>query len=52
MTHLRYKATDDSFDIDLRLEGMDEEEKSFWSAWLHLATIQWMKLFNKMVVIE
>jgi hypothetical protein len=45
--HLRYKAIDDSFDIDLRLEGMNEEEISLWRAWLHLITIQWMKLFDR-----
>ena len=47
VTHLRYKATDNSFDIDLHLEGMNEEETHFWSAWLQLITIQWMKLFNR-----
>ncbi len=47
MTHLRYKATDDSFDIDLRLEGMSEEEQSFWSIWLQSQMQLWIKLFDR-----
>ena len=31
MTHLRYKATDESWDLDLKLEGFTEEQERYWS---------------------
>ena len=29
--HLRYIATDKRWDIDLKLEGLSEEQESYWA---------------------
>ena len=45
--HLRYRAEDESWDIDLKLEGMSEEEIAWFSANLQTMMYLWYKVWGK-----
>ena len=50
--HLRYKAEDESWDIDLRLEGMSDAEIAWFSAHLQTMVMLWMKIHGREALYE
>ena len=49
MTHLKYRATDESWDLDLKLEGFTEEQERYWSLVLQKEMAVLMLLYPDLV---